>query len=140
MIKAFDLLIVLSDVQIQTTHRPLWIKDSFLIDAMSAVLLFARVIILSIFSKDYLRTIPTKRTLFGYREKYIIFGWGEGTGIQLMFLQLAEIPSLTTYAYLVQFIFIILLTVVLKQIIKTEREFKRYSGHYSLRPPKGFYD
>ena len=49
-----------------------------------------------------------------------------------------QLLHLAVYDYFVLFILIILILNLIRQIVKTEKQFKRYSGHYSIKPPEGF--
>ena len=70
-----------------------------------------------------------------YVAKWIIIG----IPIIALYIML-QLLHLAVYDYFVLFILIILILNLIRQIVKTEKQFKRYSGHYSIKPPEGFYD
>ena len=101
--------------------------------------LFAYAYYRSSKSKKKMEAFNKKRVFLGYTipQIYMIFfdAW------QLIFVyNLLQLYRLIMFSYLDLFILMIMILVVFAQIVKTEKQFKRYSGHYSIKPPKGFYD
>ena len=68
-----------------------------------------------------------------YVAKWIIIG----IPIIALYIML-QLLHLAVYDYFILFILIILILNLIRQIVKTEKQFKRYSGHYSIKPPEGF--
>lgn len=102
-------------------------------------LLFNSWVIRKIHSNKDLEKRLLKKVVFGYNILHIIIGISIGAIITELFIVLLLL-HLTIFTYVVLFFLMILSLMLLKQIIKTEKQFKRYCGHYSIKPPEGFYD
>ena len=85
------------------------------------------------------RKYKTQRVIFGYTWFRIEQGVSISIALQVWAWEFIT-SHFVTIALLVEFVYLILCMIVIGQIVQTEKKFKRFSGHYSIKPPKGFYD
>jgi type IV secretory pathway VirB3-like protein len=101
--------------------------------------LFAYAYYSSSKSKKKMEAFNKKRVFLGYTRPQIFLIFFDAW--QLVFVySLLQLYHLIMFSYLDLLILMIMILVVFTQIVKTEKQFKRYSGHYSIKPPEGFYD
>lgn len=113
--------------------------DELLIFILPSELLFNSWLIRKIHSETDLENKLRKKIVFSYSITHIVVGIIVGSLITWVYIAL-QLLHLAVYDYFILFILIILILNLIRQIVKTEKQFKRYSGHYSIKPPEGFYD
>ena len=102
----------------------------------------------ALFAYAYYRSSKDKKKMAAFNKKRVFLGYTRPQifliffdAWQLVFVySLLQLYHLIMFSYLDLLILMIMILVVFTQIVKTEKQFKRYSGHYSIKPPEGFYD